>query len=92
MKYFGDTWLEFYDYINGMKLVDVIEAQINMNIPFILPNEFGYYVNTKGILLNTLKCVKEIKNEKDESKHIGILEKYNLKPKDVKTETPNYMQ
>jgi len=89
MKYFGDEWLDFHDFLSTMSIKEQVEAQINTKVEFILPNEFAYYINGKKILLNTLKCVREINKEKDHTKHNDILTKYNLKPKDIKK--PDYL-
>lgn len=88
-KYFGDEWLEFHDFLNSMPISEQIGAQLNAKIELILPNELAYYVKTNKILLNTMKCVREINNEKDIKKHDAILLKYDLKPKDVKK--PDYL-
>lgn len=88
-KYFGDDWFEFHDFLNSMSISEQIGAQINAKVEFILPNELAYYTKTNQILLNTLKCVREINKEKDESKHNDILLKYKLKPVDIKK--PDYL-
>jgi len=89
--YFGDDYLEFHDYINGVCLDDMIEAEINTNAGFIRPIELAYYTGAKKKLIQSFECVKELKNEKDTSKHVEILAKYGLKPVDVPNNT-DYLQ
>lgn len=91
IKYFGDDYLKFHDQLNDIKLEDIIEMEINTNTGFILPSELRYYTNTNDKLIDSLKCIRELKNESDHSKHVEILAKYGLKPVDVNTNT-DYLQ
>lgn len=82
-KYFGDEYLSFHDFLNSMTVEETIEAELNTHAGFILPNELAYYIGSKKHLMNTIKCVREIKKEPDKHKHNDILKKYNLNPIDV---------
>lgn len=82
-KYFGDDYLEFHDFINSLDLIDYIEADINMHTGFINPIELAYYTGGKKNLMHILKFVKEIRDEKDISKHEAILIKYGMQQKDI---------
>lgn len=89
MTYFGDDYLEFTDFLNSLSIPEVIEVQYNLNLPLIGMAELNYYSEIYKSIINRVKCVRELKKETDKTKKDKILEKYNLKPIDVKK--PDYM-
>jgi len=79
-KYFGDKYLELVDELGKLSLSEAVELEINMNANIILLPELSFYIGAQDHMINTLRCVKELKKHpKDDKKQKEIFKKYNIK-------------
>jgi len=78
-KFFGDKYLELVDELGKLSLSESVELEINMNAGIMQPPELSFYIGAQDHMINTLKCVKELKEcPKDAKKQKEIFKKYNI--------------
>ena len=91
MEYLGDKWLKYCDYLSKMNIGDIMEAQLHTGVQILSPQEVYYFMNDSDAIIETLECVRELKNEPDQSKHNDILVKWNKKPIDLPLPNTDYL-
>jgi len=78
-KYFGDKYLELVDELGKLSLNEAVELEINMNAGIMQHTELSFYIGAQDHMINTLRCVKELKkHSKDAKKQKEILKKYHI--------------
>jgi len=78
-KYFGDKYLELVDELGKLSINEAVELEINMNAGIMQPPELAFYIGAQDHMINTLRCVKELKkHNKDAKKQKEILKKYHM--------------
>lgn len=74
--YYGDQWLEFHDFLNGITDREGIFLEMSLQLQLINPRELAYKNGHKDEMLKRIKCLIEMNREPDSSKHSKILEKW----------------